>query len=167
MQQFAGDASNISHVSRSRKTRDSSGSPQVTNSCGKCGRRHAPTVRCPADGSTCNDCGKLNHWQRVCRQATCRMAGVERRQPSSGRHRSRTMPGHRANRDERQRGEVHSINQNARSDQLSNNVEPLTTSRSKPSREMRHMPLSGSRLKTSLTPQRHFVSRSTHDRRAT
>ena len=67
MQQFAGDANSISHMSRSRKTRDPSGRRQVPNSCGKCGRRHAPTERCPAEGSTCNACGKLNHWQRVCR----------------------------------------------------------------------------------------------------
>ena len=84
MQQFAGDANSISHVSRSRKTRDPSGRRQVTNSCGKCGRRHAPTERCPAEGSTCNARGKLNHWQRVCRQATCWTSGVERRQQSSG-----------------------------------------------------------------------------------
>ena len=125
MQQFAGGANSISHVSRSRRTRDSSGRRQVPNSCGKCGSRHAPTERCPAEGSTCNACGKLNHWQRVCRQATCQTSGVERRQPSSGSHRSRTRPGHRANRDERQQGEVHSINQNARSDQLRDNFELL------------------------------------------
>ena len=106
-------------MSRSRKTRDPSGRRQVPNSCGKCGRRHAPTERCPAEGSTCNACGKLNHWQRVCRQATCRTSGVERIQQSSRSHRSRTRPGHRANWDERQRGGVHSINQNGRSDQLS------------------------------------------------
>ena len=126
MQQFAGDANSISHVSRSRKTRDSSGRRQVQHSCGKCGRRHAPTERCPAEGSTCNACGKLHHWQRVCRQATCRTSGVERRQQSSGRHRSRTRPGHRANRDERQRGGVHSVDKNGRSDQLSANFELLS-----------------------------------------
>ena len=126
MQQFAGDANSISHVSRSRKTRDSSGRRQVQHSCGKCGRRHPPTERCPAEGSTCNACGKLHHWQRVCRQATCRTSGVERRQHSSGRHRSRTRPGHRANRDERQRGGVHSVDQNGRSDQLSANFELLS-----------------------------------------
>ena len=126
MQQFAGDANSISLVSRSRTTRDPSGRRQVPNSCGKCGHRHAPTERCPAEGSTCNACGKLNHWQRVCRHATCRTSGVERRQQSSGRHISRTRPGHRANRDERQREGVHSINQNGRSDQLSDNFDLLS-----------------------------------------
>ena len=126
MQQFAGDANSISHVSRSRKTRDPSGRRKVPTSCGKCGRRHAPTERCPAEGSTCNACGKLHHWQRVCRQATCRTSGVERRQQSSVRHRSRTRAGHRANRDERQRGGVHSVDQNGRSDQLSANFELLS-----------------------------------------
>ena len=64
MQQFAGDANTISHVCRSRRTRDPSGRRQVPNSCGKCGRRYAPTERCPAEGSTCKACGKLNHRQR-------------------------------------------------------------------------------------------------------
>ncbi|KAL5019152.1 hypothetical protein ScPMuIL_004874 [Solemya velum] len=36
--------------------------------CRNCGGSHAPRPRreCPAFGSTCNACGKINHWQSVC-----------------------------------------------------------------------------------------------------
>ena len=51
MQQFSGDASSISHVSRSRRTHEPSGRREEVPTCAKCGRHHAPTDRCPADGS--------------------------------------------------------------------------------------------------------------------
>ena len=112
------------HTTRLR-TRDPSGRRQAPNSCGKCGRSHAPSERCPAEGSMCNACSKLNHWQCVCCQATCRTSGVKWTQHSSGSQRSRTRPTRRANSDERQRGGVHSMTQNDRSDQLSDNFELL------------------------------------------
>ena len=34
--------------------------------CGKCGTFHDKDA-CPAKGSKCLQCGKLNHWKRVCR----------------------------------------------------------------------------------------------------
>ena len=37
------------------------------SACGKCGLKH-PGRRCPAEGDECHNCGKLNHWGRVCRQ---------------------------------------------------------------------------------------------------
>ena len=61
MQQFSGDASSISHVSRSRRTQEPSERREEVHTCPKCGRHHAITDRCPAEGSKC---GKLNHWQR-------------------------------------------------------------------------------------------------------
>ena len=55
MQQFSGDASSISHVSRSRRTHEPSGRREEAPTCAKCGRHHAPTDRCPAEGSRCNE----------------------------------------------------------------------------------------------------------------
>ena len=43
--------------------------------CGKCGRSHGHGD-CPAQGTTCNSCGKKNHWSTVCRS---------RRNSSTGR----------------------------------------------------------------------------------
>ena len=34
--------------------------------CGKCGRSHGHGD-CPAQGATCNTCGRKNHWSTVCR----------------------------------------------------------------------------------------------------
>ena len=169
MQQFSGDASNISHVSRSRRTYEPSGRREEVPTYANCGRYHAPTDRCPAEGSKCNACGKLNHWQRICRQATDWTSGAGGRRHSSGRPISRARSRRRTNRDERQRGGVHSISHDARFDQLSDNFEPLVLIplTPMPSRGMRYMRLSESRLKTGLTPQLHFVSRSTQVRRVT
>ena len=35
--------------------------------CGNCGRKHGPKEHCPAQGKTCNKCGKFNHFANVCR----------------------------------------------------------------------------------------------------
>ena len=35
--------------------------------CGNCGYEHQPNMqKCPAQGKTCNKCGKKNHFQQVC-----------------------------------------------------------------------------------------------------
>ena len=141
MQQFSGDPSSISHISRSRRTQEPSGRREEVPTCAKCGRHHAPTDRCPEsnsvelliklvlllleEGSKCNACCKLNHWQRVCRQASGWTSGAGGRRHSSGRPRSRARSRRRTNRDERQRGGVHPISHDAKFDQLSDNFEPL------------------------------------------
>ena len=56
--------------------------------CGKCGRSHGHGD-CPAQGATCNSCGKKNHWSTVCRT---------RRHSSSGRTPSRERPQERQRR---------------------------------------------------------------------
>eukprot|EP00057_Strongylocentrotus_purpuratus_P014994 XP_011669468.1 PREDICTED: uncharacterized protein LOC105440709 [Strongylocentrotus purpuratus] len=41
----------------------------TSNKCPNCGGNHArsPREACPAYGTKCNSCGKLNHWRSVCR----------------------------------------------------------------------------------------------------
>lgn len=36
-------------------------------SCSSCGRNHEREERCPARGTTCGMCGKMNHWRICCR----------------------------------------------------------------------------------------------------
>ena len=39
----------------------------MSNKCLKCGKSHAfHREACPAFGSTCNTCGKANHWASIC-----------------------------------------------------------------------------------------------------
>ena len=54
--------------------------------CGKCGRAHQKGD-CPAQGATCNTCGKKNHWSTVCRS-------TGRRLSSSGQTPSPRRPQH-------------------------------------------------------------------------
>ena len=34
--------------------------------CWNCGTDHVRGAKCPAEGATCNYCGKVGHWERVC-----------------------------------------------------------------------------------------------------
>ena len=36
------------------------------SSCPYCGTQHGRKAKCPADASTCRNCGKKSHWQSVC-----------------------------------------------------------------------------------------------------
>ena len=61
---------------------------QMQNLCPNCGVHHAqqPRQACPAFGTNCNRCGKLNHWRKCCRSKL----PVNRSQPAqraSGRPR--------------------------------------------------------------------------------
>ena len=80
MQQFTGEA-NISHVGRANKRwppRDASRYRDSQPACRNCGRSHDMNDRCPAQGSRCRTCGKINHWQRVCRQEKGSGTGTKR-----------------------------------------------------------------------------------------
>ena len=44
-------------------------SQQYAGQCPQCGLFHTNNQRCPAQGRTCHNCGKGNHFRSVCRQA--------------------------------------------------------------------------------------------------
>lgn len=54
---------NVNYV---RKHKSQSGTNVKYPQCGKCGLNHKEGD-CPAKGTKCSNCGKLNHWKRVCR----------------------------------------------------------------------------------------------------
>jgi len=56
-------------------TSSSGAGQQPREPCRNCGWVHR-TATCPAVGKQCNFCGKLNHFQRVCRQARGQNAGA-------------------------------------------------------------------------------------------
>ena len=51
--------------------------------CRRCGRSHPPKPRekCPAHGTTCENCGKPNHWKAVCQSEAQKLRGQQNRQP--------------------------------------------------------------------------------------
>ena len=61
------------------------GPPKKT--CGKC--RHSHSHRdCPAHGTTCSKCGRLNHWAQQCRSSGRRNSSTSS-SPSPGRPQNR------------------------------------------------------------------------------
>ena len=40
-----------------------------TKKCGNCGLQHDKGA-CPAKGTRCNSCGKMNHWSKICHSST-------------------------------------------------------------------------------------------------
>jgi len=51
-----------------RRSNRTDGSSSSAKKCGYCGRdTHENRSMCPAKGSTCHKCGKLNHFQSACR----------------------------------------------------------------------------------------------------
>jgi len=72
--------------------------------CQKCGTKHE-SRKCPAFGSTCNRCGKPNHWAKVCR-AKENTAGASRQ----GHFRSQSQRrGNDWNGKKQTRGRVHGV----------------------------------------------------------
>ena len=61
------------------------GPPKKT--CGKCGRSHSHSD-CPAHGTTCSECGHLNHWVQQCRSTGGRNSSTGH-SPSPGRPQNR------------------------------------------------------------------------------
>ena len=78
--------------------------------CHNCGGSHQNDTRdqCSAYGTICNNCGKPNHWGKVCRLIKQRRSKSRDRQQNRQyrpRHQSMTRRGHNG----RQKGTVHSI----------------------------------------------------------
>ena len=71
------------------------GPPKKT--CGKCGHSHNHW-ECPAHGTTCSKCGRLNHWAQQCRSSGRRNSSTGR-SPSLGRpqNRQRRFSGNKPN----------------------------------------------------------------------
>jgi hypothetical protein len=66
-QTAAGEA--INFVKNKRKANEGMPQPQSQKKkCGRCGYDYPHQGKCPADGKTCTNCKKLNHFASVCRQ---------------------------------------------------------------------------------------------------
>ena len=63
-------------------------SKQRKETCGNCGTLHDRSQKssCPAFGTKCLNCGKFNHWRKVCRSG--KLKGVQR-----GKHNQETRKG--------------------------------------------------------------------------
>lgn len=57
------------HKSPSTQLKTHSHDSKQAQTCGNCGTSHDSTQKslCPANGTKCNNCGKPNHWAKVCR----------------------------------------------------------------------------------------------------
>ena len=87
-------------VGRGNKTSDdrqesSSGPPNFVSrntKCGLCGGSYLHQGTCPAQGKKCMNCGKLNHFSKVCRsKPTGHSRSTRPRKPSKGKHRARLV----------------------------------------------------------------------------
>lgn len=60
--------------------------------CGLCGGGYPHQGNCPAQGKQCLNCGKMNHFSKVCRsKANNRSKSTHRRKLSKGKHRARVV----------------------------------------------------------------------------
>jgi hypothetical protein len=71
-----------------RRSNRTDGNSSSAKKCGYCGRdTHENRSMCPARGSTCHKCGKLNHFQSVCR-ADAQTAALFKQNNQGSSHRS-------------------------------------------------------------------------------
>ena len=78
-------------------------SHRTNRKCKYCGSRHAfkPRENCPAYGSTCDKCGKQNHWAKVCRS----------RPSSPGKYGEKSQYRHKKSSHKGQRKGIHMVQQ--------------------------------------------------------
>ena len=74
---------------------NSNGPPKLgsrNTKCGLCGGSYPHQGTCPAQGKKCMNCGKLNHFAKVCRSKPInRSKSTHSRKPSKGKHRARVV----------------------------------------------------------------------------
>ena len=74
---------------------NSNGPPKLgsrNTKCGLCAGNFPHQGTCPAQGKKCMDCGKLNHFAKVCRSRPINRSKSSRtRKPSKGKHRARLV----------------------------------------------------------------------------
>ena len=72
---------------------NSNGPPKLgsrSTKCGICGGSYPHQGTCPAQGKKCMNCGKLNHFAKVCRsKPISRSKSTRSRKPLKGKHRAR------------------------------------------------------------------------------
>ena len=108
------EAQAISAISRNRSK------GRMIHHCLFCGKDH-PRKQCPAWGSTCENCGKMNHWKAHCARATEAMQKASRSKQSShskhfDRPKRRGRSKSRSGRRDQETKHVHQIEQESDSD---------------------------------------------------
>jgi len=86
---------------------------QSQTNCKNCGSKHKPKT-CPAFGTQCSSCGKLNHWAKVCRSSS-----------KTGQQRHKNTPprgGYAGKQRHRQHRDIHEVQE----DQLEDNFENMS-----------------------------------------
>ena len=67
--------------------------------CGKCRRSHSHG-ECPAHGTTCSKCGRMNHWAQQCRSSGRRNSSTDHSpSPVRSQNRQRQFSGKQPNKD--------------------------------------------------------------------
>ena len=81
-------------TSNDRKKESSNGQPKSgprNTKCGLCGGSYPHQSNCPAQGKQCLNCGKMNHFSKVCRSKPNHSKSTRPRKPSQGKHRARCV----------------------------------------------------------------------------
>ena len=82
-------------ISDGRRKESSNGRPKSgchNNKCGLCGGKYPHQGNCPAQGKQCLNCGKMNHFSKVCRsKPNNRSKSTRPRKPLKINHRARSV----------------------------------------------------------------------------
>lgn len=105
-----------------KKSNNFQGARKIPNVCLKCGRNHASgPSNCPAYGTECSVCGKLNHWKRMClslQENRDRLLTRQKPMANSenpGKSYQKSKKSHNSDKD-RQKSKVHTMYQDSSDD---------------------------------------------------